>query len=245
MAHVRSAVMEAAADDRLTVLYLIAKGRSGSNILAHFLGQLDSYCNTGELHHLWQVGAAGQRALRVRAHGARMRALEQGRRQSASGRCGSGNRGDLAGGDPRLARGAAPPAPEAGRAGELGGARPLLPCAGRALPCGCRGIGREGGRRRLQVAVGPGRSRARAGGEAGGRAPGPRPARGGPLVAAAEELGRPRGRRRPRCRASAPATARSAGSRETPPQSGRTTRAATCRGCSSVTRTSRPGRARP
>ena len=41
MAHVRSAVMEAAAGDRLTVLYLIAKGRSGSNILAHFLGQLD------------------------------------------------------------------------------------------------------------------------------------------------------------------------------------------------------------
>jgi len=40
--------MEAAADDRLTVLYLIAKGRSGSNILAHFLGQLDGYCNTGE-----------------------------------------------------------------------------------------------------------------------------------------------------------------------------------------------------
>ena len=48
--------MEAAADDRLTVLYLIAKGRSGSNILAHFLGQLDSYCNTGELHHLWKWG---------------------------------------------------------------------------------------------------------------------------------------------------------------------------------------------
>ena len=89
------------------------------------------------------------------------------------GRCGSGNRGDLAGGGPRLASGAAPPAPEAGRAGELGGPRPLLPCAGRALPCGCRGIGREGGHRRLQVAVGPGRSRARAGGEAGGRAPRP------------------------------------------------------------------------
>ena len=48
--------MEAAADDRLTVLYLIAKGRSGSNILAHFLGQLDGYCNTGELHHLWSWG---------------------------------------------------------------------------------------------------------------------------------------------------------------------------------------------
>jgi Sulfotransferase domain len=39
-----------------TVLYLIAKGRSGSNILAHFLGQLDGYCNTGELHHLWTWG---------------------------------------------------------------------------------------------------------------------------------------------------------------------------------------------
>ena len=48
--------MEAAADDRLTVLYLIAKGRSGSNILAHFVGQLDGYCNTGELHHLWSWG---------------------------------------------------------------------------------------------------------------------------------------------------------------------------------------------
>ena len=40
----------------VTVLYLIAKGRSGSNILAHVLGQLDGYCNTGELHHLWTWG---------------------------------------------------------------------------------------------------------------------------------------------------------------------------------------------
>jgi hypothetical protein len=48
--------MEAAADDRLTVLYLIAKGRSGSNLLAHFLGQLDGWCNTGELYHLWRWG---------------------------------------------------------------------------------------------------------------------------------------------------------------------------------------------
>src|SRR5262245_53171992 len=57
MAHVRSAVMKAAAeDDRVTVLYLIAKGRSGSNVLAHFLGQLDGWCNTGELYHLWKWG---------------------------------------------------------------------------------------------------------------------------------------------------------------------------------------------
>jgi hypothetical protein len=40
----------------LTVLYLIAKGRSGSNILAHFLGQLDGFSNTGELFHLWSWG---------------------------------------------------------------------------------------------------------------------------------------------------------------------------------------------
>src|SRR3954451_3024861 len=121
-----------------------------------------------------------------------MRALEQGRRQSAPGRRGSGNRGGLAGGDSRLARGAAPPAAEARGTGEVGGSRPLLPCTGRPLPRGCRGIGREGGRQRLQVAVGPGRPRARPGGEAGGRPPGPRSARRRPLVAAAEELGRPR-----------------------------------------------------
>jgi hypothetical protein len=42
----------------VTVLYVIAKGRSGSNILAHFLGQLDGYCNTGELYHLWTWGLA-------------------------------------------------------------------------------------------------------------------------------------------------------------------------------------------
>lgn len=40
----------------VTVLYLIAKGRSGSNILAHVLGQVDGYCNTGELTHLWTWG---------------------------------------------------------------------------------------------------------------------------------------------------------------------------------------------
>jgi hypothetical protein len=51
--------MEAAAeDDRITVLYLIAKGRSGSNVLAHFLGQLEGWCNTGELYHLWTWGLA-------------------------------------------------------------------------------------------------------------------------------------------------------------------------------------------
>ena len=49
--------MEAGAEgDRITVLYLIAKGRSGSNVLAHFLGQLEGWCNTGELYHLWKWG---------------------------------------------------------------------------------------------------------------------------------------------------------------------------------------------
>ena len=40
----------------VTVLYLIAKGRSGSNILAHVLGQVEGYCNTGELHLIWTWG---------------------------------------------------------------------------------------------------------------------------------------------------------------------------------------------
>ena len=40
----------------ITVLYLIAKGRSGSNILSHVLGQLEGYCNVGELYHLWAWG---------------------------------------------------------------------------------------------------------------------------------------------------------------------------------------------
>jgi hypothetical protein len=40
----------------LRVLYLVAKGRSGSNILAHVLGQLDGYENLGELYLLWRWG---------------------------------------------------------------------------------------------------------------------------------------------------------------------------------------------
>lgn len=39
---------------RPTVLYLVAKGRSGSNILAHCLGQVDGIENTGELFQFWR-----------------------------------------------------------------------------------------------------------------------------------------------------------------------------------------------
>lgn len=38
----------------LTVLYLVAKGRSGSNILAHALGQVPGVENTGELYQFWR-----------------------------------------------------------------------------------------------------------------------------------------------------------------------------------------------
>lgn len=38
------------------VLYIIGKGRSGSTILDHALGQLDGFASTGELWHLWTWG---------------------------------------------------------------------------------------------------------------------------------------------------------------------------------------------